>query len=147
MARRWGTQALKQDREVRGAHGVKAHIRFASGGSNPNVSISLECAPGRVVRIPSALPQLSSGTPSGKEFRESQKCNPLRYSGEHFRPSRVSPAFNSRRRVFILRGTFFEGFACWPPRHFTIKSRRAEAAEIMPVRKGSQHPAAYPIKP
>jgi hypothetical protein len=67
VAKRWGTQALKQDGEVRRAHGVKEARPLRKQrpfGSNPNVAISLDCAPGRVLRMNSFLSMhlLSGGT-------------------------------------------------------------------------------------
>jgi hypothetical protein len=67
VAKRWGTQSLKEDSEVSRAHGVKASRPFRKQrpfGSNPNVAISLDCAPGRVLRMTSPLRMhpLSNGT-------------------------------------------------------------------------------------
>jgi hypothetical protein len=113
MAKLWGTQALKQDGEVRWAHGVRATRPLRKqrpSCSNPTVSFSLACAPRRVLRIRGALsmPRLSSGTlsDSPRNSANPKNASPLHHGGEHFRPSRGSPGFNPRRRVLILRGTF-----------------------------------------
>jgi hypothetical protein len=105
---------------------------------NPNVSISLGCAPGRVLRIPVALPRLSSGTLSDslRNSAATQNASPLQYSGEFFtRHAEVMGSVPGGEFSFFA-GLFSIGFTLLPPLRSTIMVRQTETGEIMPVKGG-----------
>ena len=154
MAKLWGTQALKQDGEVRWAHGVRATRPLRKqrpSCSNPTVSFSLACAPRRVLRIRGALsmPRLSGGTLSDSP-RNSAKPEKMQVrctiAASIF--ARHAEALGSiPGGGFSFFAGLFHGFRIVVAPSLHNHSATGRGSENHARRRGSPHLAAYPIGP